>query len=211
MNEEEGTARYPTMSQNKPAYLEEYVVGSVVDNTVTQAVDHFYRMHDIPTSYSEAVNSPQGTEWKRAMDEEFKSFMENDTWILTPTPQNREIVGGKWVRSGSDNEKIFRARNVAKGYSQTPGVDYHETFASTARMSSVRMLMRHAVQNSMVVHQKDVKTAFLNAPMGCEIFVKQPKEYEKRGENGEKLALKQSGRNRDFTLHNFLLKEGLEQ
>ena len=113
-------------------------------------------MHDIPASYSEAVNSPQATEWKTAMDEEFNSLIENETFILNPIPQNREIVGGKWVytiKSGSNNEETFKARYVAKGYSQIPVVDYYETFAPTGRMSSVRMLMQHAVQNNMHVHR----------------------------------------------------------
>jgi hypothetical protein len=57
-------------------------------------------------------------------------------------------------------------------------------------MSSVRMLMQHAVQNNMLVHQMDVKTAYLNAPIDCDIFVQQPKGYEKEGENGEKLVCK---------------------
>ena len=57
-------------------------------------------------------------------------------------------------------------------------------------MSSVCMLMQHAVQNNMHVHQTDVKTAYLNAPIDCEIFIEQPKGYEKGGENGEKLVCK---------------------
>ena len=186
MHEGEDTARYPTRSRNKSAYLEEYVVDSVVDNTVTQAVDYCYRMQDIPASYLEAVNSPQATEWKMAMDEEFNSLIENETFILTSVPQNREILGGKWVytvKSGRNNEETFKARYVANGYSQIPGVDYHETFAPTARMSSVRMLMQHAIQNNMHVHQMDVKTAYLNAPIDCEILLSNLKGMK----NGEKM------------------------
>lgn len=48
MHEGEGTARYPTTSRNKPAYLKEYVVHSVVDNTVTQAAGYCFWKHDIP-------------------------------------------------------------------------------------------------------------------------------------------------------------------
>ena len=108
------------------------------------------------------------------------------------------------IKSGPNNEETFKARHVVKCYSQILGVDYHETFAPTARMSSVRMLIQHAVQNNMHVRQRDVKTAYLNAPIDCEIFIEQPKGYEKRGENCGKLVcklkkslygLKQSGRN----------------
>jgi hypothetical protein len=72
-------------------------------------------------------------------------------------------------------------------------------------MSSVRVLMQHAVQDNMLVHQKMdcVKTAYLHEPIDCDSFVQQPKGYGKEGENGEKLVcklkkssyeLKQSGR-----------------
>lgn len=95
-------------------------------------------------------------------------------------------------------------RYIAKGYSQIAKIDYQETFAPTARMSSVRMLMQQAVQNDMITHQMDVKTAYLNAPIDCNIYIKQPEGFEKVGKNGEMLVcklkkslygLKQSGPN----------------
>lgn len=100
------------------------------------------------------------------MDEEINSLESNDTFTLTPP--TRDVVGGKWVntiKSGPNIEETYIARYVAKGYSQIPGVDYHETFAPTARMSSIRVLVQHAVQNSMIVHQMDVKAAYLSAPI----------------------------------------------
>jgi len=64
-----------------------------------------------------------------------------------------------------------------KGYNQVLGVDYHETFAPTARITSVRALIQVAVQHDLLVHQMDVKTAYLNAPIDCEIFVDQPEGF----------------------------------
>ena len=89
------------------------------------------------------------------MDDEKDSLLGNDTFVLTPIPQDRELVGGKWVytiKTGPDDQETYKARYVAMGYSQVPGVDFHETFAPTARMSSVRILIQHAVQNNMQVH-----------------------------------------------------------
>ena len=72
----------------------------------------------------------------------------------------------------------------------------------------------------MVVHQMDVKAAYLNAPIDCDIYGKQAKGYEKVGKNGEKLVgklnkslygLKQSGRNWSQTIHEYLSKEGFFQ
>ena len=220
---EGGGHRYPTRTRNRPTYLDEYVAENIPDSTANLAVDYCYRMSEIPSCYAQAINSPDSTSWKRAMDEEIHSLESNDTYELTALPHNREVVGGKWVytiKSGPNSEQTYKARFVAKGYSQIPGVDYHETFAPTARMSSIRVLIQHAAQNNMVVHQMDVKAAYLNAPIDCDIYVEQPKGYEKVGKNGEKLVcklnkslygLKQSGRNWNETIHDYLSKEGFVQ
>ena len=68
------------------------------------------------------------------------------------------------VKTGPDKSETHKARYVAKGYSQIPGIDYHETFSPTTRMSSICVLLQQAIQNDMLVHQMDVKTAYLNAP-----------------------------------------------
>ena len=75
------------------------------------------------------------------------------------------------------------------------------------------MLMQQAVQNDMITHQTDVKTAYLNAPIDCEIYIQ-------HGKNGETLVcklekslygLKQSGRNWNNMLHSYLCKERFTQ
>ena len=85
-------------------------------------------------------------------------------------------------------------------------------------MSTVRTLLQRTVQQDMIVHQMDVKTAYLNAPIDCEIFIKQPEGFEQVGENGETLVwklkkslygLKQSGRNWNNLLQDFLIHEEL--
>ena len=157
------------------------------------------------------------------MNEEIGALQDNDTFILTPAPEGRSIVGGKWVyavKLGQNDEEKYKARYVAKGYSQVQDVDYYETFAPTARMTSIRMLAQLATQTDMIVHQMDVKTAYLNAPIDTEIYMQQPEGFEKKGENGEKLVyklrkslygLKQSGRNWNNMLHAYLLDQEFEQ
>ncbi len=65
----------------------------------------------------------------------------------------------------------FRARYVAKGFSQVEGVDYHETFAPTAKMTSIRTMVNVVAQHDMVVHKLDVKSAYLHAPIDCELYL----------------------------------------
>ena len=119
--------------------------------------------------------------------------------------------------SGND---IYKARFVAKGYSQAEGIDYDETFSPTARMTSIRILLQLAAQYDLKIDQMDVKTAFLNAPIDCDIYIEQPEGFRSRGKNGEKLVwrlkkslygLKQSGRNWNIVLTSFLLEQDFIQ
>ena len=72
----------------------------------------------------------------------------NDTFNLVMPPKGRKIVGGHWVfavKVGPDGAEMHKAQHVAKGHSQTAGINYQETFALTACMSSVQLLMQQAV------------------------------------------------------------------
>ena len=108
------------------------------------------------------------------------------------------------VKRGPNGEEKHKARFVAKGYSQVAEIDYHETFSPTAHLTSIRVLIQLAVQFNLALHQMDVKSAFLNAPIDCELFIEQPKGFVVTGKKGEHLVcklkqslygLKQRGRN----------------
>ena len=98
------------------------------------------------------------------------------------------------------------------------GVDYQETFAPTANLTSVRVQM--AAQHDLILHQMDVKTAYLNAPIDCEIYMDQAEGFEVPPGSEGKLVyklnkslygLKQSGRNWNHVLHCFLLENDFVQ
>ena len=50
-----------------------------------------------PTTYEEAIRGPESTAWKKAMQEEFDSLNENQTWNLVELPAGSKVLGGKWV------------------------------------------------------------------------------------------------------------------
>ena len=120
------------------------------------------------------------------------------------------------IKTGPNEEEKCKARFVAKEYLQVPNVDYHETFSPTAKMTSIRVLMQLAVQYNLTVHQMDVKTAYSNAPMDCELYVEQPEGFTVTNRKGEHLVyklkkslygLKQSGRNWNGVLHSYLVRD----
>ena len=80
--------------------------------------------------------------------------------------------------------------------------------------------MQLAVQFNLTVHQMDVKTAYLNAPIECELYVEQPEGFTVTDRRGEHLVyklqkslygLKQSGRNWNGVLRSYLVSQGFIQ
>jgi len=109
------------------------------------------------------------------MTDEMKSLLDDDTFELLHLPEGGKVDGGRWVyavKLGPNDEEQFKAKGysqkVAKGYSQVQNVDYYEIFSPTARVTSVRILMQLVVQHNLTVHQMDVKTAYLHAPIDCD-------------------------------------------
>jgi Reverse transcriptase (RNA-dependent DNA polymerase) len=83
----------------------------------------------------------QNPKWKKAMFEEMRALVKNDTWDMVPIPSRKNIMGCKWVYSvkHTPERKVerFETRLLAKGYTQIFGVDYEETFAPVVKMNIV--------------------------------------------------------------------------
>lgn len=133
---------------------------------------------DVPNTYKQALESSESKHWEDAMQRELTSLRDNDTWRLVPRPIKSPVIKGRWVfaKKCDKNGELesYKARYVAKGFSQIHGENYDETFAPTAKMSTIRMIIALSAQKNLILHQIDVKTAFLNSPLDEEIFVEQP-------------------------------------
>lgn len=201
--------RYPRRNRAPPRYLEDYDQSEHHDSV--NHIDFCYLI-DAPLTYSTAMNRDDSPQWKAAMDEQMKSLKSNNTYTLTDPPTGKQIVGGKWVFNvkGDPNNPTYKARYVAKGFSQIEGVDYTETFSPTARMETVRTLMQIAADENLILHQMDVKSAYLHAPIDEDVYVTQPAGYTVEGKvwklNKSLYGLKQSGRNWHTMLHEYLLE-----
>ncbi|KAL0458843.1 UNVERIFIED_CONTAM: hypothetical protein Slati_0511500 [Sesamum latifolium] len=104
--------------------------------------------------------------WLEAMKSEMDSMGSNQVWTLVDPPKGVMPVGCKWVykcKLEADGEvTAFKARLMAKGYTQRPRVDFEETYSPVAMAKSIRILLAIATWYNYEIWQMDVKTAFLN-------------------------------------------------
>ncbi|GJY48211.1 zinc finger, CCHC-type containing protein [Tanacetum coccineum] len=118
---------------------------------------------------------------KEAIDDEIGSIMENNTWVLSDLPPGCKPLGCKWIfkRKMKVDGTIdkFKARLVIQGFRQKEGIDYFDTYAPVARITTIRLLLALAAIHNLVIHQMDVKTAFLNGDLDEEVYMKQPEGF----------------------------------
>ncbi|GJW08305.1 putative RNA-directed DNA polymerase [Tanacetum coccineum] len=128
-----------------------------------------------PTSFTVANNSP---EWRQAMKEEYDALMKNGTWSLVPRASTTNVVDGKWVyRLKRDKNGAiirYKARFVAKGCRQQPGIDFHETFSPVVKSTTIRAVLSLAVTNDWPLRQLDIQNAFLHGNLKEQVYMKQP-------------------------------------
>jgi|UniRef100_A0A2N9EJY9 hypothetical protein len=149
-----------------PAHLRDYSCFSAV-----------LSLHE-PHTYREACTNPL---WQQAMTEELQALEKTHTWDLVDLPHGKSAIGCKWVykiKTKSDGSiERYKARLVAKGYAQEYGIDYEETFAPVARITSVRSLLAIAAVHQWPLFQMDVKNAFLNGDLTEEVYMQAPPGY----------------------------------
>jgi hypothetical protein len=137
-------------------------------------------------------------------------------------PLGRRAVGCKWVfktkRDATGSITHYKARLVAQGYTQRKGLDFQETFAPVARMTSQRIVIATAAAEGLELFQIDIKNAYLNGEIDTDIYMKQPVGFEdprypdmvwalQKGLYG----LKQAGNIWNAAIHEYILELGFKR
>ena len=133
-------------------------------------------------TFKEASLNPK---WRDAMQDEINSIHNNHTWSLMPLPLGKKAITSRWVfkiKEGPNGElSRYKARLVARGFEQTDGVDFLETFAPVVRWETIRILIAIAVHLNWPIHQLDVLTTFLNGILKEDVYMVQPPGFMKPG------------------------------
>lgn len=168
-----------------------------------------------PETLEEALTSTDSEKWKVAMGEELENLERNGTWNIVPRPNGRKVVKCKWVfKRKYDKDgciERYKARLVARGYTQIEGIDYKETFCPVIKSKSIRTLLAFSVEQDWQVHQLDITAAYLNGKLSETVFMELPPMnlHEKQSEEVCLLkkslyGLHQSGREWNICLDKFL-------
>src|SRR6267154_1237001 len=165
----------------------------------------------------EAKSSADWHKWEGAIDAELTQLNEMGTWELVDPPEDRKIIGNKWVlvkKTNKEGEVVkYKARLVVKGYSQIPGMDYTNTFSPVVRLETIWSIMSTAAILDWEIQQMDVKGAYLNGILKEEVYMEQPEGYNDGTGRVCRLkktlyGLKQSGREWNIELDRRLTNIG---
>lgn len=149
------------------------------------------------------------------MREEIESLNKNNTWELVKPPQSCDVVSCRWVYKTTvcaDGSVKYKARLVARGFSQKYGENYWETYAPVVKKSTIRLLIASAVESNLKIGQLDVRNAYVKSDLNEVVYMIKPPGFESGVGLVCKLkkslyGLKQAGHEWSKCLKKFLVKE----
>lgn len=146
-----------------------------------------YDLRIPPATHDEAMRRPDCDHWRAAMHKEMNLMSEMNVYELMSLPAGRRAIGCRWVLEFKEDLKggpVFKARLVAQGFSQIPGVDFGRTFAPVAKSTSIRVLSAHAAAHDWELDCFDARRAFLWGKLQEDVYMRQPPGFERVDTNG---------------------------
>lgn len=148
------------------------------------------------------------------MRDEIATLEKNNTWTAVQQPDNVPVIDCKWVfkvkKDNKGNITKYKARLVARGFTQSYGENYWETYAPVVKSSTVRLLLAVAVNNNYDIGQIDIRSAYTNSELNEEIYMRQPTGFDSGDGKVLKLnkslyGLKQSGHEWNKCINEYLV------
>jgi len=136
----------------------------------------------VPNTYKQAIKLPEREHWLAAIRSELRSLVDNETFELRPYDPavHPTPVGSRWVFAVKSKQNIvvrFKARLVAQGFSQRPGIDFDESYAPTLSYPILRLLLVYGMSAGLFPFQGDITTAYLipKLPKRHQLFMSLPR------------------------------------
>jgi hypothetical protein len=218
------SSHQPSIELGKSKWFPTTRSGRIFDNTRFGESDSNIEMEEAaniaeeegPNTYCQAINGHDRELWLAAINEEMDALDRNKTWSVIERPENQKLIDCHWVfkikRKSDRSVGRYRARLVAKGFTQRPGIDYDETFAPVVRFDPLRLLHALAAHHGWMPQQLDIKATFLYSRLSETIYMRLPegcRENNKVAKLHKFLyGLKQSPREWYSRLSDFLQTQG---
>jgi len=165
-------SRHPMVLRPRQPQTANMVASAVADTAATRVL---LSPSSQPIAFSDA---DKYVAWHDAMCDEIKALRSNHTWSLVPFHPSMNVVGSRWIyrikRHIDGSIERYKARLVARGFTQQEGIDYSETFSPVIKQATVRLVFFIAVSRNWKIHQLDIHIAFLNGVLIEEVYMKQP-------------------------------------
>ena len=135
-------------------------------------------MSQEPSLVAEALSN---SNWKKAMNEEYNALIKNGTWTLVPFSEGMNIVDNKWVfrlkYNPDGSVQRYKARLVTKGFQQTAGIDFTETFSLVIKPCTIWVILTFATSYHWDIQLIDINNEFLNGDLQEEVFMSEPEGF----------------------------------
>ncbi|CAB1117832.1 unnamed protein product [Ectocarpus sp. CCAP 1310/34] len=175
----------------------------------------------VPMTYKDVMCSKCMVFWVAAMKKEIDGRDKTGTFTkVMELPEGRKAIGSEWVFSWKTNEKglivDFKARMVARGFSQIPGIDFHHSSSACPPAASIKTMIAVATEKGKKLDHWDVKQAYIHATLNEEIYLRFPEGHGSMSGKVVKVeralyGLKQSGREWGVEAADALIENGYEQ
>ena len=186
-----------TPSTNKPAFSAKTAKAFLKQNNKSESyafVTIALPSGSTPTKLDQAFASVDAKHWRFATDLEVDQLNKAFTWDLVSRTDAPNVISGKWIfkikKNADGTVDRYKARWVARGFSQKHGIDFTEVFAPTIRYSSIRLLLALANHFDLDLYGLDISNAFARADVDEDLFVEQPHGYVQRDKSGKPYVCK---------------------
>ncbi|MBW0468377.1 hypothetical protein O181_008092 [Austropuccinia psidii MF-1] len=139
---------------------------------------HLKTVDKTPCTYQATLKTPEKHIWLASINRELYLMKKLGVWELVQLQESYKLIGIMWVFKIKNNPSSgiseYKAQLCTRGLYQTQGIDYGKTYAPTRRLKLLRTLIDFSVVHSSKFHQIDIKSAFINAPLSEEVYLKIP-------------------------------------
>ncbi|CAI7881184.1 unnamed protein product [Closterium sp. NIES-54] len=158
------------------------LTAAVTEFSTNRRLDYASRVVAAPPTRPLAVGGSWASQWRAAMDAEMASYGSTGTYVdeVPPPPPGANVVDGMWIfkmKRPPGSPPFFKARYVARDFSQSERVDFFQSFAPTPKTTTLRVLLHVAAQRYYELHSLNFSTAFLQGTLHEEVWLRRPSAF----------------------------------